>query len=833
MNCQTSIVPRWIRLAAPGAAALVLAAAASSAAAAPPEVVTVPWRGGLDLPHETYNGKQIHLKGIARALAAGATASWDPGDGSAAKVVTVNPAASEPTVDYDLGVTHTYPPSAPGTPYTATLTVCNPGNECASDTYRVVVRARAIDVEINVAIDQGLWYLHRQQIRNPASSDDGRFPYTTSYSRDGMVTASAVQAFQINNHFKGGPDAQDPYADTVRRGLRYMFSRLVSTPITPQAAGNPDTNGNGLGVSPGNTATPLPTGVGNDGPYQGGQFMDAIVTSKTPNEPVPAGTPLAALTSPSTGGAYNYFDAVQDMVDMYAFGQNDPATGAQRGGWRYGWNYGSSDNSANQWAAIGIIPARDDWGATVPQFLIDENLIWLSASQTPAPPSPAIGYGYTGRGEGSALSPSGLVQAVMDGVLKTDASRWVGVEQRMADLWSSWYRDTVDEYSLYALTKAMRLALPSPIIIMGTGANAIDWFKADCANPDACTSSDRFGVARTLIRDQNADGLFNGSYRVSGNYRSAWSVIMLTGTLKLEPVAIADATPNPGASGVPVELDGTASFHQDPQRSIVKYEWDVDNDNVTDYVGATVSHAFTCTTLPCSFPVRLTVTDDGTPTPLVATTTVTVQITNPPHPPTAHAGGPYWACVGESIALDGSDSFDIDEGTGLPGNDTDRITAWDWELNPPPFAYDDASGEMATTAYATPGQKNIGLRVTDNSAAAFGGPNLTDEAFTEAKVVDCGCVSNFTARAKLNKIQLTWAAVAGAANYDIYRSTAGASVGYSRIAADHVTSYATYLDSGLIKGKSYWYRVVPKSATGAELCGSAAASVVPTERTRR
>ena len=810
---------------------ILLFAQSAGAQTGAPEVVTVPWRGALDLPHEVYNGKQVHLKGIARNLAPTATASWDPGDGSGVINVVPNPSSAEPTVDYDLGVTHTYPDSSPQTPYTATLTVCNnisgTDTECDSDTYRVVVRTRTLDVEVNIAIDEGLWYLHRQQTRNPASSDDGRFVWSNGYSRDGAVTASAVQAFQINNHFKDNSDAQDPYADTLRRGLRYMFSRLYEVSIGTQPAGDPDSNGNGLGVSAGNTLTPTPTGVSSRPIYETGQFMDAIVSSKTPNEPVPATSRLASLASPSNpGGPYTYFDAVQDMVDMYAWGQDD--SGSDRGGWRYGWN-SDSDNSACQWAAIGILPARDLFGATVPQFVIDENLDWLSASQTPAPPTDATGYGYTGRGEGFATTPSGLIQAIMNGVQKTDTERWVGVEQRMATLWNSWYRDTPDEYRLYALTKAMRLALPSPIIIMGTGANAVDWFGADCADPDACTGADQIGVARTLIRDQNDDGLFTGSFRVSGNFRSAWSIIMLTGVIQLQPVAVAKANPNPGADGVPVNFDGTDSFHKDPSKTIVTYEWDFNNDNVTDATGRTAANAFDCPTLPtpCDFPVRLTVTDDTTPTPLVDTDTIVVTISNPPRPPSADPNGPYLACVGEDVLLDGSASFDIDEPLG------DSITAWDWELNPPPFNYDDASGETVPYAFASAGLMDIGLRVTDDSANVFGGPNLTNDAFTTALIQNCDCIDDLRARPKRTKIQLNWSPVAGAASYDIYRSETNATSGFSLVAGGHATDVALYLDQGLTTGQQYWYRVVPKDGAGDELCGTEAASATLTVRTRR
>jgi hypothetical protein len=118
MSTQLATTGRAVRHFAVAAGALVLLGHGACALAAAPEVVAVPWRGGLDLPHEVYDGKQIHLKGIARNVTTAATASWDPGDGSPAKPVTVSTSAAEPTVAYNLGVTHTYPASAPGTPYT-------------------------------------------------------------------------------------------------------------------------------------------------------------------------------------------------------------------------------------------------------------------------------------------------------------------------------------------------------------------------------------------------------------------------------------------------------------------------------------------------------------------------------------------------------------------------------------------------------------------------------------------------------------------------------------------------------------------------------------------
>jgi len=151
----------------------------------------------------------------------------------------------------------------------------------------------------------------------------------------------------------------------------------------------------------------------------------------------------------------------------------------------------------------------------------------------------------------------------------------------------------------------------------------------------------------------------------------------------------------------------------------------------------------------------------------------------------------------------------------------------------PPFDFGDASGATPTTSYASAGLKDVGLRVTDDSAAIFGGPDLTDDAFTTAMITDCNCIGAITVRSKSTKNQLVWAPVAGAASYEIRRSTTGPHAGYSVIASGHVTSYALYLDNGLTNGVTYWYRVTPKDATGAEMCGSDDASGTPTAGRRR
>ncbi|MFA5904291.1 MAG: hypothetical protein WC836_10180, partial [Desulfobacula sp.] len=246
---------------------------------------------------------------------------------------------------------------------------------------------------------------------------------------------------------------------------------------------------------------------------------------------------------------------------------------------------------------------------------------------------------------------------------------------------------------------------------------------------------------------------------------------------------------------------------------------------------------FTCGAPPCSFPVTLRVTDDSNPA-LTATVKQNVEITNPPHPPVAKPGGPYMVslCPGDSLILNGSGSFDPNEGeheAGCSACPNDTITQWSWDLTQPLTHFTDESGKTVTvpnarlaTYFTAKGIYTIGLKVSDNTALAYpgsGDPNLTDADFADVTVFG-GNLCTLSARPKLNKVQLTWKNT-GAASYTIYRSTTGPNTGFVKIVEGYVTSYPTYLDSGLTIGQSYWYRVADSNGDG-----SIAVKVVPSTR---
>ncbi len=261
--------------------------------------------------------------------------------------------------------------------------------ESASKQYYVKLEAQSLPVEVNVAIDEGLWYLHKTQRRFTSGANEegdwtsGGGAATLSYY---SCSAANLNAFEVNGHLESGsPD--NPYTETVQRGMKRLFELfLVSTGIGPRPDGNPDSDGNGIGIRVNQTYYF----------YQGGMLMDAIVASGTPN--------ALAVTGPANVSGRTYKAIVQDMVDYYAYGYGAAAAGQV--GWRYG-QWDAPDNSACQWAAIGMLAAEREFGCTVPAWVRAGNLLWLTYSH-----NPAGWYGYTSSSVLAwgtyATTPSGL-----------------------------------------------------------------------------------------------------------------------------------------------------------------------------------------------------------------------------------------------------------------------------------------------------------------------------------------------------------------------------------------------------------------------------------------
>jgi hypothetical protein len=288
---------------------------------------------------------------------------------------------------------------------------------------------------------------------------------------------------------------------------------------------------------------------------------------------------------------------------------------------------------------------------------------------------------------------------------------------------------------MYALTKAMRLAEPQPIELLGGN---IDWYHADPSPTDPADTNN--GLARWLVLNQASDGAWpNGGSWVSGTLSSAWGTLILSAALfEQGPVASCQAIPalacvagqpspcNPANADqyAPVQFLGGQSTPGD--NPIASYLWDFKDTFTANTVNAT--HSFT--TVGTSN-VTLKVTDTKGNS---STVTCPVQITDQALPPVANAGGPYSICPGNPVILDGSGS--VGRGT--------TIVAYDWDFTPAiNWSPVDASGvttdQTAYFATKAAGTYDVGLRVTDNVSP----PNVVSSFTTVTVKPYAQCAANF------------------------------------------------------------------------------------------
>ena len=706
-------------------ALLVFAAAAS----AQPQAICVPWQpSDQTIAHYTYSGAEITMKGIARG---GATQyTWNFGDGS----LPVSGPISDP---YNLGVKHTYTGGL-GRLFIATLTVSD-GTDTHQDTYPVMIYESSdlsdsdhLDVRINMAIDEGLWYLHTHLNRGTYASGSPGYdqPYgywqDTAYGYHLAATGSAVDAFQLHGSKANTDYDTDPYVETVQRALNYVLCHTYDYPISVQPAGNPDTNGNAIGL----VANHTDYLDDNRQTYIGGICMVALASSGASNR-------LAAVGGDNVYGR-TYAEIVQDMVDFFAYGQVDSVSG--RGGWRYYANFFGSDMSTTQWPPLGMLAAEENMGSTVPPFVRSELIYFLDYTQHTACDFNNGGFGYSVdiNLPNCTKAAAGIISHEFLGTPLTDLK----VESAIGFLYRHWndagggwdyQRLLGNSYGMYGVMKAMRI--PEPDItsitefdctIPGQTINNFDWYYSPDSEP-------REGLAHYIVRTQQSNGSWDdvpGPNPVYDEFCTGWrTLILLKGVATIPPEAvICDCDEQEYNLNQDVHLSGSCSYHPDIKRHIVSYEWDLDNDGeFDDATGetATITGGFSAEGY---YPVTLRVTDDNPEGAQTGTYECEIYVHPPPHCPHAFSGGPYIGWVNEPVTFDASASWDPDN----------AIALYEWDLDND-GEFDDAEGITVEHIWDAPYFGVIGLRVTDEEGEYA---VCSDEDYTTVEIGNHAPVSD-------------------------------------------------------------------------------------------
>jgi hypothetical protein len=207
----------------------------------------------------------------------------------------------------------------------------------------------ATEAEKQAAIDAGLAWLATQQNGN------GSWTYSGLPEEDVAATGAVLLAFIEEGH----TPTTGAYSTNVANGMDYLFANAQIVPITAQSAGNPDTNGNGLGVKF----------------VLGGDNERDIYTTGLALLPIAAVRTGTVSVAGSQVNGWSYAQVIQDTADWLAYAQNDIEHDTARGGWRYFANQGSSDNSTSQWPTIALLYAQSA-GATLPGWVATELAFW-------------------------------------------------------------------------------------------------------------------------------------------------------------------------------------------------------------------------------------------------------------------------------------------------------------------------------------------------------------------------------------------------------------------------------------------------------------------------
>ncbi|MCX6644872.1 MAG: PKD domain-containing protein [bacterium] len=168
------------------------------------------------------------------------------------------------------------------------------------------------------------------------------------------------------------------------------------------------------------------------------------------------------------------------------------------------------------------------------------------------------------------------------------------------------------------------------------------------------------------------------------------------------PVAIANAVPNPQMANLPISFSGSGSYDPDGG-DIQLFEWDWNNDGAYDETGENVNHTWT---EPGTFFVQLRVTDDeGQVDILDDPLQIEISDGSGQNPVAIANAVPNPQMANLPISFSGSGSYDPD------GGDI-QLYEWDWNND----GIFDETGENVDHTWTKSGIFFVQLRVTDDES---------------------------------------------------------------------------------------------------------------------
>ncbi len=222
--------------------------------------------------------------------------------------------------------------------------------------------------------------------------------------------------------------------------------------------------------------------------------------------------------------------------------------------------------------------------------------------------------------------------------------------------------------------------------VVGESITSWSWVFGDGATSAAQNPSHRFPTP----------GTYNVRLTISTSRGAASSTTRTVTVTNAPPTASFTFTPTAPKLGQLVTFSAGGS--SDPDGTVTMFEWDFNEDGITDATGATATRSFS---IVGARPVTLCVTDDkGAKS--CSTRVVPVQGTPPVASFTFTPATPY---TGQVVTFSASGSTDPDG--------TISLYQWDFDANGTP----DATGMTVTRSFPSPGVYPVTLTVTDNDLA--------------------------------------------------------------------------------------------------------------------